>query len=87
MPELRLVMEEPAWPELRGVEVIHVTDPIGITALPGGMQSGATSIMLRVDLPDGRVVLAETSLALFVAAVRALQAKFPSPAGTGENAP
>ena len=89
MPELNIVLREPAWPDLkdRRDEVIHVTGPIGITALPGGMSSGATSVMLRIDLPDGRVVLAESSLALFVAAVRALQGRFPSPEGTGESAP
>lgn len=88
---LSVVLEEPAWPDLHPdvfprERVIHAS-LTAITALPGGMESGATSIMLRIDLPDGDVVLAETSQALLVAAVHALSVKHPSPQGTGENAP
>lgn len=88
MPSIDLILREPAWPELATrSDVIHVTDPIGMTGLAGGMESGATSVAIRIDLPDGRVVIAETSLALLLSAGRALAARFPSPPGVGENAP
>ncbi len=41
--------------------------------LPAGMSSGAPSVMIRLDLPDGRIVLAETSAALFVSAGAAVR--------------
>ena len=89
MPSLDLILEEPAWPDLgsRGEEVIHIMTPISVTGLPGGMESGATSVAMRIDLPDGRVVIVETSLALFLAAGRGIAARYPSPPGVGENAP
>jgi hypothetical protein len=60
--------------------VIHLGNgapPIGVAAIEGGMLSGATSVMFRIDLPDGRVVLAETSLALLEMAVQAMRARYP----------
>jgi ABC-type uncharacterized transport system permease subunit len=47
--------------------------PIEVALLRGGMQSGAPSVTLRLDLPDGRVVLTETSLALFALAAETLR--------------
>lgn len=67
-----------AWPDIaqkveRG-EVIHlVGEGLQLALLPGGMSSGAASVMLRIDLPDGRVVIAETSMALLETAVRTFQ--------------
>jgi hypothetical protein len=88
MPSINLVLgPEPVWPDLADREVIHYLEPIGMSALPGGMESGATSVVIRLDLPDGRVVMAETSLALLLGAARAIAARYPSPPGTGENAP
>lgn len=63
--------------------IIHLGNdapPIHISVLDGGMRSGKASIMLRIDLPDGKVVLAETSLALFLTAAKAFAAKFPDQA-------
>lgn len=72
-----------AYPDLAETmasgQVIHLGNdapPIGITALADGMASGRLSVMLRLDLPDGRVVLAETSLRLFLAAADALRARY-----------
>ena len=59
--------------------VIHLGNgapPIGIAALPGGMASGRTSLTIRIDLPNGDVVLAETSLALLQLAARAFTARY-----------
>lgn len=63
------------WPDLaekieRG-EVIHLAGVgLELALLPGGMSSGAASVSLRIDLPDGRTVICETSLALLEGAVR-----------------
>jgi hypothetical protein len=72
-----------AWPDLAEKEaagqVVHVKDTIGVACLPGGMASGNPSIGLRLDLPDGTTVLAETSLALFLTAADAYRAKYGDP--------
>ncbi len=49
---------------------------IKLTALTAGMSSNKTSVALFIDLPDGKVVFAETSLRLFLIAARMLQAKY-----------
>jgi hypothetical protein len=83
MPTITLRLHgDNAYPDLaaRPEAVIHLGNdapPIGITALAGGMASGNASVMLRLDLPDGRVVLAETSLRLFLLAADALRAQYP----------
>lgn len=90
MLALNLVLKEPAWPDLadKTDKIIHVTSPLGLAYLEAGMESGARSVMLRVDLPDGRVVLAETSFALLALAVRGIaavpppSAQQPEPVGT-----
>lgn len=69
-----------AFEDLRGQEhrVIHIADQmIGLATLEGGMQSGMPSCMLRIDLPDGRVVLFETSARAFVTAAKAIEARYP----------
>lgn len=69
-----------AYPDLAGraADIIHLADndALGVTALVGGMTSGRASVMFRLDLPDGRVVLAETSLRLFLLAADALRARY-----------
>ena len=44
--------------------------------MPGGMASGRTSISMRLDLPDGRVVIVETALYEFAKAVQEIQDRF-----------
>ena len=46
-------------------------------ALDGGMASGKPSVCFRIDLPDGRTVLAETSARLFVMAAAAIVGRWP----------
>lgn len=62
--------------------IIHIGNgapPLQITVLEGGMTSGKPSVSLRVDLPDGRIVIAETSLALLLAAADAFKARYGDP--------
>lgn len=81
MPAMHIILQEPAWPELSApdAKVHHTNKPIGVTALAGGMQSGKPSVALRIDLDDGAVVIAETSLALFLTAADALKARYGDP--------
>lgn len=50
-----------------------------ITGLARGMTSGAPSVALMISLPDGKVVFAQTSLRLFLAAGDALKARHGDP--------
>jgi hypothetical protein len=57
-------------------KIIFLEGPITIGALEGGMESGAPSVAFVFKLPDGRHVLAETSMLLFQSAAAAFRAKF-----------
>lgn len=69
-----------AWPDLAGRmgDVIHVGNDgtFEMSGLRNGMSSGAPSVCFRLDLPDGKVVLAETSWRLFELAYKAFLGKF-----------
>jgi hypothetical protein len=89
MPELNIVLDgDNAWPDLAAriaadpASVIHLgagAPAIGVAALPAGMSSGKVSIALRIELPDGRTVIAETSWSLFATAARAISARYGWP--------
>lgn len=69
-----------AFEDLQGRDVIHLADgapPIQVAVLDGGLASGRPSVALRIDLPDGRAVVAETTARLFVTAARAIVARYP----------
>lgn len=71
---------ESAWPELAGKDIIHLANgapAIQVAVLDKGMASGRPSVAIRVDLPDGKHVVAETSARLFCMAARAITAKYP----------
>lgn len=73
----RLGIEDMASLVERG-DVIHMGDDaqIEIGALEAGMESGNPSIAFAFTLPDGRVALIETSMALFTTAQRTLAARY-----------
>lgn len=84
---INLNLDENPWTDLRErADLIHVKDPIRIGALPGGMTSGRASVAIAMFLPDGRPVIVETSLELFLAAAAALQARYSANAPRGEDA-
>ena len=69
-----------AWPELVGKDVIHLGNgapAIQVAVLEAGMSSGRPSIAIRIDLPDGRFVIAETTARLFCTAGKAIMARYP----------
>lgn len=81
MPGLNIHLEgDKCWPDLvsRREGIIHLADDaqIEIAALSGGMQSGRPSVALRINLPDGRVVIAETSMRLFLSAAQVFAARY-----------
>lgn len=55
--------------------VHHVTETMEVALVLGGMRSGKPSVMLRIALPDGSIVIAETSYALFEMAQKAMQGR------------
>ena len=50
-----------------------------VAGLSKGLQSGLPSVAIRIDLPDGSVVVAETTLRLFLTAADALKAVHGDP--------
>lgn len=80
MPSLDINLDgDNAWPDLRTKQdnIIHLTDGMKLCALDGGMSSGKPSVAIRIDLPDGRIVIAETSARLFVMAAAGIVGKWP----------
>ena len=64
------------WPDLK-------TRPwskgaiMSIAALPNGTSGGSPSVTIRVETNDGKtIILAETTMRLFLGAARAFRAKF-----------
>jgi hypothetical protein len=57
--------------------VISIQTPIEVVVLDKGMVSGKPSIAMRIELPDGRTVIAETSGRLFALAGKAVLARYP----------
>jgi hypothetical protein len=57
--------KESPFPQDKEQDIIHVLNPIDVCILQGGMESGAPSIAIRIQLPDKTVVYVETSLGLW----------------------
>ena len=81
MVELKVILEgDAAFRDLLDKkEIIYLDNdapPITVAAFHHGMKSGKASVMIWIDLPDNRVVLAETSLRLFITAADLLKAKY-----------
>ena len=73
-------LAETEWPDLDVEDVIHLGNgapPVRVAVLDGGMESGLPSIALRIDLPGGQSVIAETTARLFCTAARAIMARYP----------
>jgi hypothetical protein len=74
------------WPDLREKKFVHLRGHDGasgesriqVAVLDGGMKSGLPSVAIRLDLPDGKTVVAETSARLFCTAARAIMAQYPN---------
>lgn len=76
MPAMNLILHgDGAFNGRDPANIIHVQSAFDVVYLDGGMESGKPSVAFGLELPDGTFVVAETSLALFVAAARAMQAR------------
>lgn len=74
---------EGAWPDIEKLkprDFYHLANsapPIQIAVMDRGLASGRPSVAIRIDLPDGRVVVAETTARLYCTAANAIMAKYP----------
>lgn len=76
MIPMRVVLNgDMQFPELQGRKV-HSAQVGTVTALPGGMKSGRASVAFIIELEDGSVVFAETSLRMLQAATKALTGRY-----------
>jgi hypothetical protein len=67
-----------AWPDLyKRDDVIHATSSVQVAVLEKGMESGRPSIAFRIDLPNGSVLIAQTTARPFCMAARIVMAKYP----------
>jgi hypothetical protein len=64
------------WPDLAQRKFIEA-DLTGVALLPAGTVSGMPSVTVRIDMPDGSTVLAQTTARLFCLAARMFMAKHP----------
>lgn len=80
MPAIRLLLDgDGAFSDLQGKEdsVIYLVEMFTVATLTKGMTSGRPSLAIRIDLPDGRVVIQATSLGAWIMTTAALRGKFP----------
>jgi hypothetical protein len=68
---------EGCWPEIDQRPRIDLRDrgapPIQLALNPSGTKDGDASLTVRIDLPDGVVLLSRVSLKHFLEAAKALQ--------------
>jgi hypothetical protein len=76
-----------AWPDLDPDRLIHCGSDWELAVLPGGMSSGAPSVALRVKAGDGRDVVAETSMAAWIAATATMRGRYADEFAGGPLAP
>lgn len=63
--------------EGRMSDLIHLNEPFEIGGVPHGMASGRASVGMAFTLPDGKVLLVETSLASLKMAMAAFNGRYP----------
>jgi hypothetical protein len=71
--------DELAFKDYKDKTIIHLGNdapPIRIAGLAHGMATGAPSVAIGIEIGDDTLVLAETSLALFLNAADMLRAKY-----------
>jgi hypothetical protein len=79
MPITRIILDgDGAWPDLKDCspERLFTTDQAEVACLDGGMESGRPSIAMRFNLPDGKVLIYQTSVGQFQQVAAALRGKY-----------
>ena len=80
MPSLTMKFGDGDWSDLKEKPYHHLGNeakPIEVCVLDHGMGSGRPSIAMRLELPDGQIVVAETSARLFCTAARVIMSRYP----------
>lgn len=76
--DLRIVMDATESDiGVRDSDVLELAELSAVGGIPNSTSSGHAAVALLLELPDGRQVLAQTTLALLGNAMRALQARYP----------
>lgn len=79
MPHLRIILTgDEAFEDLKDhmENVTHLQNPsMAMARLTKGMISGKSAVAIRINLPDGKVLIAETSMDLFLAAANVFEAR------------
>jgi hypothetical protein len=78
--DIRIVDNDtkPPWDDINFSKMVHLPDAVWkVALLAEGMGSGLPSVALRLTLPDGTEVIAETSLAIWSSVTIAGRAKWP----------
>jgi hypothetical protein len=82
MPELKIILDpEGTWEDLKPggdkAQKLRWNQHTSMTfaRLAKGMQSGAPSVAIRLDMEGGGVIVAETSMALFLSAAKCFIAR------------
>lgn len=68
---------EGKWDDLKEENIVFAKNGMQVLVIERGMSSGKPSVAIRLDLPDGKSVVAETSARLFCSAGRMVAAKYP----------
>lgn len=78
MIPLEIILDgQGCWPDLQKKK-FQVGKFVAVAGLPHGTQRGKPTVSVRIEV-DGEVVLAETTLALFLTAADALKVKYGDP--------
>jgi hypothetical protein len=82
--DLRVILNgKTAWPDLGAKKVVRVTRGVQLAGLPERRANEGPAVAMRIELPDGQIVLMETSLRLLYTAVQALVARYGNPSPWG----
>lgn len=91
MPEIRLVIvragDPPPWADLERSYRYVPGAGWQVAVLAHGMASGAASVAVRIDPPDGPPLVFETSLAAWIAATAGMRGAFPAAFAGGPLSP
>ena len=71
---ISLDLDKTPWIDLKTAAEPGLGKVTRIGRLPAGMQSGKSTIAIVITTPDGKQFIGETSMALFLAAARAMKA-------------
>lgn len=63
------------WPDLEGKDYLEGAIR-SVAALPDATEGGRPVVTIRAELEDGRTVLVQTTMRLFLAAARAFAGRF-----------